>query len=191
MTTNGIDARVDEYFRRRQLGLRLLAFGARSQTVQSWSGLTRDQLITLRRRWVTAAQERRRGPSPSSFDVFFRSSRVRSRAALLGSLMQVVGVIPVRRGPRAARDLPSLEAGERLCEAYGLLQVWEPESGIDIEQAVLLAAGLTAETLVRLGHCPQCQGAILVDKLGPEPVVCAFCKRSGRNGRLVDINQSV
>jgi len=174
---NTTDARVSQYFRRRQLGLRLLAYGARSQTVQSWSGLTRDQLVTLRRRWVTDAQDRRRGPSPSSFDVFFRSSRARSRAALLGSLIQIVGVVPARRGPRAARELPALEAGERLCEAYELLKTWDPNSDIDIEQAVLLAVGITAETVVRLESCPRCKAAMLIDKLGSDASVCSFCKR--------------
>jgi hypothetical protein len=176
MDTNATDARVNQYFRRRQLGLQLLAHGARSQTVQSWSGLTRDQLVTLRRRWGSDTQDRRRGPSPSSFEVFFKSSRARHRAALLGSLIRVVGAIPAQRGPRAARELPSLEAGERLCEAYELYRTWDPRSDIDFEQTVLLAIGLTAETTVRLDNCPHCQAAVLVDKLGLSLAACSVCK---------------
>jgi len=178
--THTIDARVNQYFRRRQLGLRMIAHGARSQTVQSWSGLTRDQLVTLRRRWITDMQDRRRGPSPSSFEVFFRSSRARERAALLGSLIRLVGGIPAKLGPRAARELPSLEAGERLCEAYDVLRTWDPLSDIDLEQAVLLAVGITAETTIRLDHCPHCQAAILVDKLGSSSSLCTFCRTKSR-----------
>jgi hypothetical protein len=62
--------------KQRQWGLRLLSHGARHQTVQEWSGLTRDQLVTLRRRWSITAEDRRRGPSPSSFEVFFGSARI-------------------------------------------------------------------------------------------------------------------
>ena len=45
-TTSG-DARFDRYYRRIQLGLRLLSHGARAQTACDWSGLTPDRLITL------------------------------------------------------------------------------------------------------------------------------------------------
>ena len=178
MDMNAADGRVAQYFRRRQLGLQLLAYGARSQTVQTWSGLTKDQLVTLRRRWLADARDRRRGPSPSSFDVFFRSPRARNRAALLASLLQIVGVVPTRRGPRTARQLPSLEAGERLCEAFELLSVWDPGTDIDFEQVVLLATGITAETAVRLDTCPQCKAAVLLDKLGRNTRACSLCKRT-------------
>ena len=104
------------------------------------------------------------------------SSRARNRAALLGSLLQIVGVVPAQRGPRTARQLPSLEAGERLCEAFELLRVWDPETDIDFEQAVLLATGIAAETAIKLDTCAQCKAAVLLDKLGLDTPACALCK---------------
>jgi hypothetical protein len=40
--------RFDRYYRKIRLGLRLMSHGARAQTASDWSGLTLDQLVTLR-----------------------------------------------------------------------------------------------------------------------------------------------
>ena len=124
------DDQIGRYFRRRQLGLRLLSHGARPQAAQEWSGLTRDQLVTLRRRWAITAEDGLRGPSPSSFEVFFESARTRNHGALFASLCQIVGAIPSHRGKDAADGLPSLENGERLCEAFELQKEWTPAARI-------------------------------------------------------------
>lgn len=44
------DDRLGGYFRRYQLALRMMSHGARTQTVIALTGLTRDQLVTQRRR---------------------------------------------------------------------------------------------------------------------------------------------
>lgn len=176
------DDQIGRYFRRRQLGLRLLSHGARTQTVQEWSDLTRDQLVTLRRRWAITARDRRRGPSPSSFDVFFGSARARQRAALFASLCQIIGAIPPERGKRAAERLPSLERGELLCEAFELFKEWEPKADLEFEQAVLLAAGVVEESAVALGHCTGCNAAMLIDRMGSSRPTCSYCRRGSRGG---------
>lgn len=176
------DDQIGRYFRRRQLGLRLLSHGARTQTVQEWSGLTRDQLVTLRRRWTISGHDRRRGPSPSSFEVFFRSARTRRHAALFASLCQIIGAVPRERGREAARKVPSLESGELLCEAYELFKEWAPEAKLEFEQIVLLAVGVVAKEAVELCHCSGCNTAALTDRLGPHRPTCSYCR--GRLGRL-------
>ena len=175
------DDQIGRYFRRRQLGLRLLAHGARAQTVQAWSGLTRDQLVTLRRRWAINARDRRRGPSPSSFDVFFRSTRTCNRAALLAGLFHIVGVVSSERGRYAVERLRSLEKGELLCETFELLREWQPSADIDFEQAVLLAVGLAGDHAVELRNCARCAGVMLIDKLGPSADTCGHCRRGARS----------
>jgi hypothetical protein len=175
------DDQIGRYFRRRQLGLRLLAHGARTQTVQAWSGLTRDQLVTLRRRWAITARDRRRGPSPSSFDVFFRSSRACNRAALLAGLFHIVGAVSSKRGRNAVERLPSVENGELLCETFELLREWEPSADIDLEQAVLLAVGVVEERAVELRYCARCTAVMLIDKLEPSVDTCGHCRRRTRS----------
>src|SRR5258708_4625850 len=83
--------RLRGYFRRYQLALRMMSHGARSQTVCEWSGLTRDQLVTQRRRWGFDPDERRRGPAPSAFHIFFKSKRHRSEATVFASICRILG----------------------------------------------------------------------------------------------------
>jgi len=179
------DDQIGRYFRRRQLGLRLLAHGARPQTVEQWSGLTNDQLTTLRRRWAIAADDGPRGPSPSSFGVFFSSRQLRRHAALFSSLCQIMGVIPTRRGKDVADRIPSLENGERLCETFELLKEWSPDTTITFEQAVLLALGVAEENAIRLKRCESCGSAALIDQMKAPGDGCANCRKRSRSRVLL------
>lgn len=162
------DDQIGRYFRRIQLGLRFLAHGARAQTTCQWSGLTPDQLVTLRRRWMFDADERLRGPSPSSFEVFFRSSRASNQAALFVCICRIVG---------AANSHVSLENGEKLCEAFEIFREWEPEAAFEFEQAVLLMTGSVEAKKIELAHCTGCTVALLVDKFGAARSTCRRCRR--------------
>lgn len=170
MDVHVTDDQIGRYFRRIQLGLRMLSHGARSQTTCEWSGLTPDQLVTLRRRWMFGADERLRGPSPSSFHVFFRSSRMSSEAALFVCICSIV----------SARSPASLEKGERLCEAFEIYREWAPTAEFTFEQAVLLLIGTSEGEKIALDYCPHCSAAFLIDKLGCARRSCARCKRRRR-----------
>jgi hypothetical protein len=80
------DARFSRDNRRIELGLRLLAHGARPQTASNWSGLTQDRLVTLKRRWMPDASSGLRGPPPTSFQPFLRSLLRAQHAAIFASL---------------------------------------------------------------------------------------------------------
>ena len=56
--------------------------GARPQTVRLLTGLTKDQLTTLRKRWVVAADDGKRGPSPSSENYLSEALTAREREVL-------------------------------------------------------------------------------------------------------------
>ena len=174
------DDTIGRYFRRLQLAFRLLAHGARAQTVCDWSGLTRDQLITLRRRWGFDADEGRRGPAPSSYHIFFRSKRHRTEAALFAGIYRIIRGKTSYDGRDAAKQLSGLENGEMLCEALEAFHEWLPESSLEFEHAVLLAMGVTQTTPIALGHCPGCHAVILVDRQGRVDVNCVFCARPVR-----------
>ncbi len=138
-TTSG-DARFDRYYRRIQLGLRLLSHGARAQTACDWSGLRPDRLITLKRRWLPDTGDGFRGPAPTSFQPFFRSSVRLSHATGFTSIHQAVCQRAMSHGK--SWDLqPGLENGERLCTAYEIFREWEPSADMEFDQAALLARG--------------------------------------------------
>ena len=167
------DDQIGRYFRRIQLGLRFLAHGARAQTTCQWTGLTPDQLVTLRRRWMFNADERLRGPSPSSFQAFFRSTKTSTQAALFVSICRVVG---------AAKSIASLENGEKLCDAFEIYREWEPQAEFDFEQAVLLMTGAVHADKISLAHCSSCKSALLIDKLGSARSTCLRCRRARGRG---------
>jgi hypothetical protein len=158
---------IGRYFRRIQLGLRFLAHGARTRTTCSWTGLTPDQLATLRRRWMFDGDDRLRGPSPSSCEVFFRSDRVRNEATLLACMSEICG---------GASAVPGIETGERLCEAFEAFREWEPDSAFDFEQLILLIRGLHQKERIDLLRCRDCSVSQLIDKLGNTSAACRRCQ---------------
>jgi hypothetical protein len=174
------DDTIGRYFRRYQLALRLIAHGARMQTVCDWSGLTRDQLVTLRHRWGFDAEEGRRGPAPTSFHVFFRSRRHRGEAALFASLCRIVGAKSARRGNDLAKSLCALEHGEVLCEAFEAFREWQPSAELAFEHAVLLAVSVGQATQVALAHCSDCGAAVLFDRQGNRCTTCDRCAHLAR-----------
>jgi hypothetical protein len=168
------DDQIGRYFRRIQLGLRFLAHGARARTTCQWSGLTPDQLVTLRRRWMFNSDERLRGPSPSSFEIFFRSSTTSSQAALFVCICRIVGT---------ANSRDSLEGGEKLCDAFEIFREWEPDAHLEFEQAVLLIAGSETAEKIELVNCPGCRIALLADKMGDARKTCRRCTYPSGRGK--------
>jgi hypothetical protein len=177
MEVHVTDDQIGRYFRRIQLGLRFLAHGARAQTTSQWSGLTPDQLVTLRRRWMFNADERLRGPSPSSFQYFFRSAKSREQASLFVCIFRIVWSAPRKPGAGSTKLIASLENGERLCEAFEIYREWEPDADLEFEQAVLLATGAIEGEKIGLTHCLHCSSPILMDRLSTGSASCPTCKR--------------
>jgi hypothetical protein len=180
------DDRIGRDLRRYQLAMRLVAHEARTGTICDWTGLTRERLKTLRREWGIPMETRHRGPSPTSVSVFFRSPRVRSEASLLAMLCRMMGAVSSTRMPDAARLLPSLDRGERLCDAFEAFRVCLPESPIEFEQVVLLALALAQGDALELGHCRNCDAVMLVDRLAVGARICSFCHRSTSQAASLD-----
>jgi len=149
--------RFDRHYRKIRLGLRLMSHRARAQTASDWSGLTRYQLVTLRRRWMPDAEDGFRGPRPTSYRPFFRSALNSRHAALFAGIHRMVGITSL---------VPSLEGGEKLCEAYEIFREWEPDAQLEFDYGVLLATGVLKAVEVDLLTCQSCGCALLIDKLG-------------------------
>lgn len=169
------DKRFERYYRRIQLGLRLLSHGARAQTASEWSELTPDRLVTLKRRWLPEAGDGFRGPAPTSFQAFFRSTARTVDATLLALIHRVLR----HRSPSAASEnlQPCLENGERLCDAYEAFREWASDAEMEFDQAVLLARGATTTEEIELMQCPNCRSVLLIDKLSKRRQPCAVCRR--------------
>jgi hypothetical protein len=179
MTDSFQDARFNRYYRRIELGLRLLAHGARPQTASNWSGLTQDRLVTLKRRWMPDASSGLRGPPPTSFQPFFRSLLRAQHAAIFASLHRAVAQ-PTEDAMPSGKIATSLDDGERLCEAFEICKEWQPDSNLEFDQAVLLARGITRNEEVELTCCSTCRCALLVDRLAVLEDKCDRCRRQAR-----------
>ena len=161
------DERFDRYYRKIRLGLRLMAHGARAQTASDWSGLTLDQLVTLRKRWMPGTEDGFRGPAPTSFKPFFRSAIKATQAAMFAGIYRMVGI---------GASKPTLEGGEKLCEAYEIYREWEPDARLEFDYAVLLATGVVKGEEVGLTTCAHCRCALLLDKLRIPQLSCVRCR---------------
>lgn len=176
MDGEALDDQMSRYIRRIQLGIRFLGHGARAHTTCQWTNLTRDQLVTVRRRSRFNSRGRLRGPSPSSFTAFFRSNRTRGQAALFLAICQVVG---------PTRSIRSLGNGERLCDAFEVFREWEPDSDFEFEQAVLLMDGAECGMSVAFGCCPVCGCPLVVDPFGDTHDACPRCRRSPASSKTI------
>jgi len=159
--------RFDRHYRKIRLGLRLMSHRARAQTASDWSGLTLHQLVTLRRRWMPDAQDGFRGPRPTSYRPFFSSALKARHAALFAGIHRMVGI---------TSSIPSLEGGEKLCEAYEIFREWEPDAHLEFDYGVLLATGVLKAEEVELLRCQCCGCALLIDKRGKVQRKCARCR---------------
>lgn len=61
---------------------------------------------------------------------------------------------------------PSLQGGEKLCDAHEIYREWEPQVHLEFDQAVLLATGEMEGEDIELSSCANCACALLMDKRG-------------------------
>lgn len=175
MNRNIMDDRVDRELRRRALATRLIAYQARTHTIEELTGFTRHQLATLRRRVGVSQDSRLRGPAPSSFEPFFRSPRSRSEGAVIGLLYYAFNATKIGKHKETTDN--ALERGERLCNAFALWRQFFPISPVEFEHLRLLGDGIIQNSEISFGYCSNCCALILVDLLAPQRRVCAYCAR--------------
>lgn len=166
----------DPDVRRLSLAKRLVMHRARTQTIYELTGLTRHRLSRLRRRWNVPEDSRQRGPSPSSFSVFFRSTITWEEATSAALICRLSGVLTTRLSTPTSKYVGTLEVGERLCEAYEAFCACIPDHKLEFEHILLLARGLVRNEYVCLDSCIECRGAMLVDLYGTRDAVCGMCK---------------
>lgn len=167
----------DRDMRRLQLAKRLVQHRARTQTIFGFTGISRHQLATLRLRWRVTQTMRHRGPSPTSFAVFFRSPLARSEgtaAAVIFALFVPPAHLHAHaHGPQFAE----LAAGECLCEVFEAFQACFPASELEFEHLVLLIRGIAKRESIGLQACSRCSNATLIDRLATTQQPCGPCER--------------
>ena len=175
----------NRYRRERQsvkIAMCFLAFEARTQTIQTWTGLSGNRVRKLYREYMITAPHsvvRPRGKSPRRAAYFWAKARVRQEAAWFASLLTLVGVI--RRGQSRSheRPFPDLENAELLCLAYEIFRSMIPSTRISFEHAAFLTRALWNGAEIQLSTCPKCGGLVIVDPLSIYDNRCAQCSETG------------
>ena len=164
-----------------ELARRMLLHEARTNTICAWTGLTRGRVRNLARNYEPGAirleVQRHRGPPPTRLSALVGNRHMRSEAAAVAGLCQVLQVLPEARLPRARITLPGLLRGERLLDAFELFRAVIPRPHITLEQLILVVVTLAEGEAWSIDRCSLCRATILVDQLATaRRRLCAYCK---------------
>jgi hypothetical protein len=159
------DSALQRENRRVALGRRLLSHGVRTQTISRLTGLTRNQLETLRRRLGVPSRTRRRGPTPSSLDMFLKEPIMRSEGAALAAMCAAFE-LPALEQELASLPVSyiSLAHGERLCETYEAYRACYPTTHVELDELMMLREALAQADRITLGKCRSCKCLMLIDR---------------------------
>lgn len=176
MDGSSADHSLDRSLRRLLLAQRLTARHVRTQTVCSFTALSRHQLAALRKRWGIRGELRHRGPAPHSLRTLFRSRQLRNEGACVAVLCELLGAIPSRAVARHRRGFFTIEVGERLCDVFDAYRSYAPHSQFELEQLIMLAIELAKGDEIALGSCSDCRAAILIDLFSVSSRLCSLCR---------------
>jgi len=179
------DARYSRDLRRYELAWRLIQHGARTRTVQRWTGLSTYRVRTLYDAYAGGAESGSpaRGVAPHQVSFFWRSAQLRSEAAVLAGFLAAFGVFPEMPERGAVESLESVGRGERLCRAYEEFKACWPDTQSTVEHTILLLEELVRGVEMALARCMDCDVLIVVDRLAIAPPRCAFCLHELQAGR--------
>jgi hypothetical protein len=171
-----LNAVPDDLNRRTHVAIRLMRNQARTQTIQRFTGVSKDRLATLRQRLGIGSDTRFRGPSPYSLAQMMRSPRLRDEGAAIATLCTLLGAIQLPSTQCCSpSNLFTLNTADRLCDAFELFKECCPSAQISFEQTVLLVGSLTRDHTLTLARCPRCSVAQLLERMGSPQVRCRGC----------------
>jgi hypothetical protein len=152
-----------------ELARRLILHEARTETISQLTGLSHARLRTLRRRLMVSDNARRRGPAPSSLDVFLRTARGRTEGAALAALFSLF------KNPDSTKRPNSLDEGEETCDIYDAYMAYYPQTAVRFEELMLLKKSLAKQEVVVLGLCRVCKALIINHRYERARHTCSHC----------------
>ena len=166
--------------RRLELARRMLHLEARTRTICTWTGVSRDRVRKLARASTPpdcpAGPMRHRGQSPHQIGYFFKSPRINAHASALACLCEMYEVLRPAPTTIPAQQFPSLARGENLCTAYEIYRAITLNSLISFEHGVLLATALAQGDELALNPCQECGGLFLIDRFAHHDERCEHCQ---------------
>lgn len=179
------EGRYNRVLRSHHLAMRMVRLEARPSTVVAWTKLTRERVGELAREYRQEGKwsaHYLRGPSPTSLSTLLSSTYMRQELTAMAGVCQWVGVLPLEKLSNARAMLPSVERGERLCDAMRIFRAMVPNSRLTMDQTVLLVTALAQGEDHQIAHCPKCSAIVLVDPLAVHRGLCMTCEREAKAG---------
>jgi hypothetical protein len=174
----------DQYqrdFDKHDLAIWMIEHGARTRTVNAWTGLTRYRVQALSRRYDTrTGDHRRRGISPFQSAYFAKSLTLEAESLAFALIALRLKVIPPTKIPEARRVLPDVARGARLMFAYEIYRALVPQGQISLERAILFVIELAARRHLTLRRCKTCPNVMVVERLGVRHEQCPLCRSRRR-----------
>jgi hypothetical protein len=169
--------------RRLNLAQRLIQHEVRSQWIRAWTGFSDERVRRLFHayRRTEGSVRRPRGPSPTRIASFLRSPGLHAEASAIGGLARALKVIPLPPGTGARLERIGVEGAERLCRLFEVYRQVAPHSRFSMDQLIRLVSALSESQEFEVGHCGNCHGALLLDRLGDARRVCPACRHDALN----------
>ena len=175
MNARLMDDPVARELRRSELARRLMSHQVRTRTITHLTGISRDRLETFRQRLQVPADARRRGPPPSSLNVFLRTPLARTEGAALAALCAVFDAHIADRPATVPEQLTCLDRGEQLCEIYEAFRACYPHSDVQLEELILLRKSLAKGDVIEIGKCRRCRCLIVINRFDGGQRTCWHC----------------
>lgn len=179
--------RYSQDLRRLNIAQRLIRHEVRTQWICALTGLSEDRVRRLFHAYGRSqgSVRRHRGPAPLRVAAFVKSSALRAEASAIGGLARVLEVVPLPATAGGRLDRFGIEGAERLCRLFEVYRQVAPDSRFTMDQLIRLVIALTDKREFEIGHCRNCHGALLVDRLGDARRVCPACRDDGRSRQAV------
>jgi hypothetical protein len=174
------DDRYLQDLRRYNLALTLLHLAARPNTVQAWTGFSRQrvrQVIRHYRKHRSSSDPRcDRGPSPKRLAKLMNNPTLRSELTAMAGLCRLLHLIPEERVSNARATLPHVDMAERLCHALAIYRRMVPHGRLTFEQLIVLVFALAEGNDWALERCVSCRAVFLIDPLSIARRICSDCR---------------
>jgi hypothetical protein len=163
--------------RRIQLAHRLIRHEVRTYWICAFTQQTIDRVRNLLTSYGDDLQglQRHRGTPPYSY-LKLVTPALHSEASALAGMVLLWRLIPEEPIVNARERLPCVELGEQLCKAFELFCHIVPGCAMTMDRLILLTLAL-AERQLTLGHCRECNAAILIDPTDLPREFCLWCQR--------------
>ncbi len=163
--------------RRIELAHRLIRHEVRTYWIRAFTQQTDDRVRNLLCSYGDELKRppRHRGTPPYNPQKLVNPER-HSEASALAGIVILWRLIPPERVPKARETLPCVELGEQLCKAFELFRIVVPGCTMTMDRLILLTMAL-AERQLTLGHCRECNAAILLDPTDIARELCQWCEK--------------